>query len=142
VTRRGTVGLVAANCVAMMCRSLYSVVFAARNFARKRRVDEEKEKGWSSVLSCLRSLLVRMFPHPAVTISFAVAFFVTRWSRSRMAHDVAAAGIPVGAAAWWKLAARHVGFGVSCAIGIATVAYWIEADFRRSLRRLWHAKQA
>jgi oligosaccharide translocation protein RFT1 len=120
VARHGTVGLVAANCVAMLMRSIYSVHFAARYFGQRQS---------HSVPTSLRRLLQRMLPHPIVLGCFVVAYFVTQWSRG-LTEGVT---FDIRSKEWLLLTGQHVASGVSCVVGITSVAYVLEVEFKRSL---------
>jgi oligosaccharide translocation protein RFT1 len=125
VARYGTVGLVAANCVAMLMRSIYSIHFAARYFG-------QRQGSHSSVpvpKSMMRRLLQKMIPHPIVLGCFLGAYFVTRWSRG-LTEGVA---FDIHSKEWLLLTGQHVASGVSCVVGIASVAYALEVEFKRSL---------
>lgn len=130
VTRCGTVGLVAANCVAMLFRSAYSITFAARYFAGARGADP---KAGNDMWLTAQKLLTNMTPHPTVMISFVGSFAATRWSQQRMEMQSASLGV---SSVWIMLAAQHVSVGVACAAGLAAVAYATENEFLRSLRTM------
>ena len=65
VSQYGTVGLVTANVVAMLLRSLYAMQFAAGYFQ----------------LRGVQALLPRILPHPVVLTGFIVMYGSTNWSR-------------------------------------------------------------
>ena len=135
VSQFGAVGLVAANCAAMVLRSLYSVQFAASYFG-KRRLEEEKDKT-SKGSYPLQRLLVQMMPHWLVILGFASAAAATtgslQWLKSQ---DVTA-----GSMEWFILSLRHIAVGGNCYLGILAVAYYLETDFRRSIRQLLRPKE-
>lgn len=130
VARSGTVGLVAANCTAMLGRAFFSVQFAARYFATT-------EKPVSFVLA---RLLRQMFPAPLVLLSFSLAYFGTRVSANRMLNQVA--NTEMGNVAWLRLAVEHISVGAAFGIGILTLAYSLERDFRMRVQILWNDKTA
>ena len=128
VATYGTVGLVAANCVAMTLRSLYSVLFAAQYFG-------EREK--RSVAVSLRYLLRKMIPHPVILMCFLGTYIVTRWSKG-LSDDLT---FDIRNKDWLVLTGRHLATGLSCAIGIVTATYTLEKDFLRSLVGMVRPKQ-
>ena len=137
VAKYGTVGLVAANCLAMLFRATYSLVFAARYFAQQQGNTKKK----TNLISTILTLLDAMFPQRIVMVAFLASFFATQWSLQRMTRQVQALGIGTGTLAWFKLAGQHVAVGASCAIGILSLAYVTERRFQRSVRSMWHGKQ-
>jgi len=132
VPRIGTVGLVAANCIAMFLRALYSVIYAARYFAKR----QEKP-----VLSTLGNLLHQMFPHRAVILAFAASFWVTGTSLDRFTVQSQELEVETGSVTWLLFAAQHIGVGVACVVGIISLAFPLENDFRDSVQSMWHGKQ-
>jgi oligosaccharide translocation protein RFT1 len=128
VNRFGTVGLVAANCIAMLLRSIYSVHYAATYFALKRN---------KTVSLVLPHLLVELFPHWAVILAFAASAMTTRTSLTWMNDH---ADIATGSRQWFLLAIKHVAIGGLCFAGVAALAFTVEKDFRRSIRNLFRAK--
>jgi hypothetical protein len=80
VVHYGTVGLVAANCLAMLARAFYSLQFATKYF-RKRWQASSKTNTTADMIRI--HLLRRMFPHPLVLVCFATSFGVTRISQTR-----------------------------------------------------------
>jgi oligosaccharide translocation protein RFT1 len=128
VTQYGTVGLVAANCMAMLFRSLYSVAFAARYFSNAAAAERK-----TSMLSTLKSLLFSMVPRPLAIVAFVASYFATSWSQRRMETPATAIQSPT---LWMVSAAQHVSVGVACATGLASVVYVSERDFLRSLRSM------
>ena len=103
----GIVGLVAANGVAMCLRALYSMYCASVHL---------EEPMWK--------LLRDMLPHPTVLAAFGASFWMTLQSSQWLNAE----------GEWLKLAAKHIGVGLSCTIGIASLAYQNERELRRFLR--------
>jgi len=136
VARYGTVGLVAANCVAMLGRAVFSVHFAAKFFAAA-----EKQQGQITVPFMFARLLRQTFPSRLVILSFASAYYGTRSSMNWMEEQVAAFSIETGSFAWFRLAMQHIAIGTAFGIGILSLAYTVEREFRRNIRTLWHHKQ-
>lgn len=132
VSSYGTVGLVAANCVAMSMRSVYSLYFAGRYFGGL----ESKPSGLT-----LRRLIGGMSPHPLVLGGFGLAWVATRWSLNRLREEGFHQKLDIGNKEWLLLTGQHVAVGVSCVVGIASVAMSLEASFIRSLKSLVRSKQ-
>ena len=42
---------------------------------------------------------------------------------------------------WFRLTMEHIGVGVTFAVGIISLAYGLEKDFRKNVRKLWHEKK-
>ena len=150
----GTVGLVGANCLAMALRSLYSISFAAAYFCRQLISIQEKvtkmEKRKSSlavvqVMGKMLSLLRKIFPRGFILLLFLATYLITKQTRAnllafekQMVHvlkqDDGQSAIRITSKAWLLSAAKHVGVGTFCAIGIALVAYKLEGEARRDAR--------
>ena len=136
VSKFGTVGLVAANCVAMLLRSLYSIHFAAIYFAEQKNHQAKKENKRLSVQIVLRGLLFQMFPHWLVMLGFAIAAVTTRgsllWLQSHAASP--------GSWEWLMLALRHITIGAFCFATILAAAFFLEKRFLHSIRSLLRTK--
>jgi oligosaccharide translocation protein RFT1 len=132
VTKYGATGLVAANCVAMLLRAIYSVNYAAGFFAS--RQDQP-------FLSTLRRLLDQMFPRREVIIAFIGSYLATRASFNRLVEQADELQLEAGSLPWFRLSLQHVGVGIACAVGLASLAYPLEREFRRSAHSMWHGKQ-
>lgn len=133
VDKFGTIGLVAANCVAMVMRSLYSVHFAAAYFDKERT-----EKGKAlSVVSKMSGLMKKMCPHWMVMLSFGTSAAATNASLALLdTRDNVK-----GTITWYFLAMRHIGIGVVCYAGTLAIAYRTETEFRSSMRALLRSKE-
>ena len=81
VAEHGAVGLVAANCVAMACRSLYSIHFATHFFAQARR--ERRDKS---------DLAFKLVPRAAVLLAFAFSYALTSVAKVRIYEGGIASG--------------------------------------------------
>lgn len=153
----GTVGLVGANCLAMALRSLYSISFAAAYFCRQHafiamRVHEKNTKmeGGSSatagqVMRRMSYLLCKILPRGMVLLSFLVTYLITNHTREYLLafekqmveeQDDRQSTIRITSKIWLLSAAKHVGMGVFCAIGIALMAYKLEGEARRDAQRI------
>lgn len=135
VRRYGTVGLVLANCSAMLGRTLFAVHFAARYL---------KERGAfssTSIMSVWMRLLRRMLPSQMVLISFVAAYLGTQASRDRMTEQVKMLDISPGSLLWFRLAGEHIVIGATFGVGILSLAYMVEREFRANIQTLWHGKQ-
>ena len=129
VARYGAVGLVAANCVAMLCRSIYSILYAARYFSQR---DPTK------FYKTLRVLLQQMSPNRWVILTFLAVYGTTRWSNLKMQHQAA----ELGGTVWLTLASNHVAVGVAAAAGLVATAYTTERTFVQSFRSMWVQRKA
>eukprot|EP00977_Amphora_coffeiformis_P015563 scaffold4554_cov178-Amphora_coffeaeformis.AAC.12 len=128
----GTVGLVAANCLAMALRTMYSVQYAARYFHQSNQ-DDTLDKSHSTLGVVLERLLGRMSPHAAVLLAFGSSWAATRTSFYYFEQQNA---VP-GSLGWWRGAATHVGVGVACAVGTLLLAFILESSFRRTAVALY-----
>ena len=138
----GTVGLVMANCVAMLGRTLFAVHFAAHYFAAPTHegAAAAEQNGLPVRRRRRRRLVQRMLPANVVLVAFGVAYLGTRASRDRMAQHIQEHGVEIGSRYWWRLSGEHVTVGVTIVVGILTVAYTAERDWRHQIRTLWHGK--
>jgi hypothetical protein len=132
VSKYGATGLVAANCVAMFFRAAYSVNYAAGFFANRNK---------KPFLSTLWRLLDQMFPRREVIIAFIVAYLATKMSLRRLVEQADELQLEVGSLPWLRLSLQHVGVGIACAVGLISLAFPLERDFRRSVHSTWHGKQ-
>lgn len=132
VARYGATGLVAANCVAMFLRAIYSVNYAAGFFANRQA---------KPFLSTLWRLLDQMFPRREVIIAFIASYFATRASFRRLVDQADELQLEAGSLLWLRLSLQHVGVGIACAVGLVSLAFPLEREFRRSIRSTWHGKQ-
>lgn len=143
VARFGTLGLVAANCVAMLIRSIYSIHFAAVFFAsHKQHSTDAPNKSNNKpeqlpVVTVLQRLLIQMFPHWLVMLCFVASAAATKGSLKWLKSQ----DLQVGSWSWFVLAARHVAVGAFCFATILAVAYSTEKTFQRSVRMLLRTKQ-
>lgn len=118
VKKHGAVGLVAANCMCMALRSLYSLYFARGYFGNGQR-------NLSS--SCN---LARAVPHPLVLIAFTISFVITRASRDHF-YDETLQG-----KTWMLASLRHVCVGIVCAGLTFALTLRKEADIRQAMKGL------
>ncbi len=132
VAKYGTIGLVAANCLAMSMRTIYSVHFATTYFVKKSS---------QSTNDVLRRIIRLMLPHPAVFLAFAVAWLSTRWTLQRLQDQDLHMTLDYRNKEWVYLTGQHLAMGVSCVIGIASIALSLEVAFLRSLRSMVRPKQ-
>jgi hypothetical protein len=132
VSSYGTVGLVGANCVAMSMRSIYSLHFASRYFGERESISQSLT---------LRRLLGKLSPHPVVLGCFVLAWVSTRWTLSRLQKTDLHNRLDFQDKEWLFLTGQHLAAGVSCVVGIASVAIAMEVAFIRSLRSMVRAKQ-
>ncbi len=130
VSKYGTIGLVAANCLSMMLRSLYSLHFATRFFTN--RWGTEKAS-WDVAVELLRD----MFPQPAVLLCFVGCFISTRISLEVFVSEAHT----VGSGEWIQLAFNHVAVGVTAGVITLTMAYCTETELRRNMEMIRRQKQ-
>ena len=121
VARYGTLGLVAANCVAMFIRSLYSLHFASRYFSTK-----TKDHKRPPILSAI-------FPHPVVLIWFASSWLLTRWSLQNIVVRGFHLQFNLRNSDWLLQTGQHVTIGVIMIIGVGVLARIFDRPFTRSL---------
>ena len=127
VQRYGTVGLVATNGLAMALRGLYAVSFATRHFSSSSTTRP-------SLAMAMGQLIRDMMPHPVVLVcGFLASLVVTGQSLVVYQNQLPD---PVGLRnpQWRFVALRHVGVGVACVLGIATLVVVQERAFLQSLR--------
>ena len=119
----GTLGLVAANCLAMLIRSLYSLYFATRYFSSV--VDERR-----------LALLSKICPHPVVLAGFAIAWLATRSSLQTLAQNDLHLRLDIRNIDWLLQTGKHVALGIMCVIGIAILVVTLERSFIKSLNEM------
>lgn len=116
VMRHGSVGLIAANCVAMALRSAYSIQYERSYFSR------------SGKAKSVMGTLSRMFPHVLAMMAFGASCVISRVS-SRRIYD---AQIATGGS-WIFAGAQHIGIGVVCVIITLSLSFWLERDIRETI---------
>lgn len=121
VTRHGTIGLVAANCVAMFIRSLYSLHVASRYFSAKVVGQKRPE------------IISQIFPHPLVLAGFAFAWLATRSSLSSIVQQGFHLQLNLRNTDWLIQTGQHIAIGVLSIIGIGLLAVFFDRAFIRSL---------
>jgi len=124
MTRYGTIGLVAANCVAMFIRSLYSLQFASRYFSTK--MQDQK-----------RPLLIfEICPHPTVLAVFGFAWFGTRWSLHNITRQGFHLYLDLRNSVWLLQTGQHVAVGLAFIAAILVLAIVFDRTFIQSLREM------
>lgn len=121
VGRYGTLGLVAANCVAMLIRSLYSLYFAAKYFS-------------GTPSSGLLALVYEISPHRLVLVAFSAAWFATRLSLQRLVVKGFHLQLNIRNSDWLLQTGQHVSVGVVFLIGIVVLVIVFERAFVQSLK--------
>jgi len=130
VTRYGTIGLVAANCVAMLVRSLYSLHFAGRYFSTKGKQQDER-----------LSLRTEICPHPIVLICFAVAWLATRSSlRNTILHDFHLR-LDFRNTDWAIQTGMHIAIGLAFIVVIAILTVLLDPSFIQSLKMMVNGRK-
>jgi len=120
VSHYGTLGIVAANCVAMFIRSVYSLHFAARYFSTTTK-DERLQ------------LLSKIRPHPLVLIAFSVAWLATRWSLQNLIVKGFHLQLNIRNSDWLIQTGQHIAIGIASLIGIVVLVGLLERPFIQSL---------
>jgi oligosaccharide translocation protein RFT1 len=128
VMRGGTVALVGANTLSMMARALFAIYFVA-DWIRQQQTGPAKDA--ASTWAIMVRLVSKMTPPPVVLLSFVASYAATRTSQQfYFDSKTAATGLP-----WLPAVARHVGIGAACGLGTLTLAYTVEQQLIRDLRR-------
>jgi oligosaccharide translocation protein RFT1 len=131
VARYGTLGLVAANCVAMSIRSIYSLFFAARYFpstTSSRKQGDEKQQSMT-----LLQLLSVIMPHPVILVSFVATWASTFWSLQMLKAKDYHLQLDIHNKDWLLLTGQHLALGISFVIGIVSLIVVLERPFLQSL---------
>ena len=131
VTHYGTSGLVAANCVAMFIRSLYSLHYAKRYFSKSRSQLRLKQKHENETPLLLFS---RICPHPVVLGWFASAWLATRWSLQNLILEGFHLQLNLRNTDWLLQTGQHVAIGLVFVVGIAVLAVLFDRSFIQSLK--------
>jgi oligosaccharide translocation protein RFT1 len=126
VTRYGTLGLVAANCVAMFTRSLYSLHFAKRYFSKTRSQQQNHKQETPLLFSAI-------CPHPLVLFCFAFAWLTTRWSLQNLILRSFHLQLDLRNTDWLLQTGQHVAIGFVFVVGIAVLAVLFDRSFIQSL---------
>mmetsp|Transcript_1504 Transcript_1504/g.3189 ORF Transcript_1504/g.3189 Transcript_1504/m.3189 type:complete len:632 (-) Transcript_1504:142-2037(-) len=122
VREQGAVGLVAANCISMAMRSMYSLHYAQGYFAKAGKRNSPT------------GVLLRILPHRMAVMAFIISFAITRTSRIYGYDAQIAAG-----GSWIVAGARHIAVGV-CAIVTVVTSLWLEKDIRTPIINLINRK--
>lgn len=120
VRKHGAVGLVAANCISMGLRSMYSLYYARGYFAKM-----------GSRRSSVVGILCRILPHAMVLGVFGASFVITRASNNMLYYGQIAAG-----GNWITAGAQHIGVGALCVVVTVALSLWLERDIRYALLKL------
>jgi len=128
----GTVGLVIANCVAMLARSSYSIFFATSYFSKQKS---------TSPSSSGRRLIQALLPQPTVLLGFGLAWMSTRWSLRQLEERNLHLSFDYRNKEWLIYTGQHLGMGIACVIGLATLTISLESTFIESLRSMIRPKR-
>jgi hypothetical protein len=74
-------------------------------------------------------------------LAFIGSYLATKVSLDRMTEQAMSLKLEAGSLPWLVLSLQHVGVGIACAIGVLSLAFPLEQEFRRSVRSMWHGKQ-
>jgi oligosaccharide translocation protein RFT1 len=153
VKEYGTIGLVAANGICMVLRSLYSLSFAAVYFVKDStgtssstthtknslNADDNKKPShaeaghqFSALWLEFQRLVRAMAPHPAALAAFTISYLVTRQS-SNYHHLILIDG---GRKASLVSSLQHILAGAICFLAVVVVTFRSDRDFLRSIQNL------
>ncbi len=118
VGKHGAVGLVAANCICMALRSLYSLYVAFGYFGNGKR-------NLNSISRMLQGM-----PHPLAVIAFTISFAITRASRDYFYDETLEGHM------WMLASLKHIVVGVVCASVTFALTLKQDADILQALMRL------
>lgn len=118
VAERGAVGLVAANCVSMACRSLYSIHFATDFFAKATR--RERRSNFE--------LISKLLPRTAILLAFALSYALTNVARVRIYEEGIVSGKNVVVVCIY-----HIGVGILCLILCSVSIFMLDREVKDSL---------
>lgn len=135
-------GLVAANGLGMVLRSLYSIHYASV-FFQKYDKNFDSEGARKAKLDVALGLSKQFLPHPFVLISFLSTFIITLASQGMMQAEIdQKREIMKGFTKLWLLSAlRHVSIGLFCVLVIAFTAMKYETDFKQNMRLILREKR-
>jgi len=124
----GTLGIVAANCVAMFIRSLYSVHFAARYFS-------------TALKDGHPPLLSEICPHPVVLTAFSAAWLATRLSLQNLIVKGFHLQLNIRNSDWLLQTGKHITVGIAFLIGISVLVGILERRFIQSLKDMVQSRE-
>ena len=131
VTRYGALGLIVANCISMVMRCLYSLLYIRSYFASHSASGQTSMKR-----SRIMSILSRMFPHIVVMMAFAASFLICRFSSIHMYDSQIAAGTN-----WMMAGAQHIGVGLLCIVVTLGLSSWFETDMKEAILNVMKRKR-
>jgi oligosaccharide translocation protein RFT1 len=149
----GTIGLIIANEICMILRSLYSMNFAAHYFDTKRRnnkttasqdnkfVNMNNQFSISRMLAQSRSfyqMLVKVLPPMPIMICFAMSYKATGVSKSYFLEE---SGEEESIALFSIQTLMHIAVGVSFLLLMLTMVFLYEKEYGRTLKRMISSKQ-
>ena len=154
VGRYGTVGLVGANCVAMMLRSLYSIYFASAYFCLfsshhgDKAIVQQKQRQQSrmEVARKMGELVVKgILPKTIVLAVFVASYLITYQTRLELLAfegvlEANGNGVHILSKTWLVAAGKHIGVGVGCLLCLVLLAYRVETGLRHDVRTLMRRK--
>ena len=131
VTRYGALGLIVANCISMVMRCLYSLLYIRSYFATHSASGQTSTKR-----SSIMSILSRMFPHIVVMMAFAASFLICRFSSIHTYNSQIAAGTN-----WMMAGAQHIGVGLLCIVVTLGLSSWFETDMKEAILNVMKRKR-
>jgi Rft protein len=127
VIRHGTIGLVMANIVAMLLRTIYAIRFATIHFTGGSNGLLQKHGTISLVLAIL--------PHPMILIAYLVTYVLTKGSCQQFLQqeeEFRLNGQELSME-WFRLAGYHISVGVTCLFGVLSAIILLEHSYLQTL---------
>lgn len=128
----GTHGIVAANCIAMLTRSLYSLYFASKYF----RAIGATQISSSKTDDRRKSLMFAICPHPVILIAFIAAYKGTKASLNILVEKDHHLKINIRDTDWLFNTVLHVSIGILFVMVIASLIAFFEKSFTISLSQM------
>ena len=123
----GAVGLVAANCLSMACRSLYSIHFATQFFAHAQARSERRGKF---------ELVSKLVPRTAVILAFALSYASTHFAKVRIYE-----GGVVSGKNYVAVCIYHIAVGLLCLVMCTMSIFMLDKEVKDSLLSAAKRKQ-
>ena len=125
-----TIGLIIANCISMILRSIYSIYFASNYFSN---TDTKNKKNMFHIIK-------NIIPHPIVSITFILSFIITFLSYQNCSQQILGSSdsMKVLLKEWCMIALRHAEIGASCVIVLCTLLIQFKSVFIASLKNIIH----
>jgi len=124
----GTIGLIAANSLQMLLRSIFSFYFAFQYFAKR-----------SESIKSIRTLMRGFLPSGLVFFSSLLSYVATRYSKTffvAATRDCSS----IFDAVWIFASIKHIVVGLLCLTLIIVAAFQTEQDYKRYIKSLQKVK--